>query len=1252
MAVGPVLNVMDLRGTRAGADIGLAGAGLVLVGSNEAFGVWTVRAGDVPVAVVPPVVTPADAPAAAFTSLSLLAGAATDAVDAALAWAAARGIPAGMDGASVLALIARFGRAPGTPGTMLLDLREGAEALDPAPLIEAMAAAAPVLFGAATPTRTAIEHAGAGRRFDTVASGLDAIDAPTFHAMSAAALDFVRLQHSPAAAQAALDAALAPAKARVRARCAAWERLGPGGHILVVSDEALNLRHIRVHLPFDAMLARGAIAGYSVLHRGEFVFSTAEITPALRFKAVWVQRSVDPLVALLLRALGRPFVYDLDDNLLLSPSYRQAFATDGIETARAMIRDCAVLSCATARLAAMLEGGFGKAIVTPNLAAGTPAVTAGAARTVVWASSDTPALAGSRAEVERAVRDFCRANALALLCIGAAPPATFAAPTFATSGLAVEHVGLLPYPAYLERLRAAAPGILVGPLETGADAATQGFVDGKSDIKVIEARLAGLQGVFSRAPPYVDSDLAPAILCDNTYQSWLDGLERAYRRCARPEPAPPWPARRDASGAGPMPWAEALRRAQTDVSAAEVSAALRLVRAQGDTLLSAPELFDEADYLRRHEDVADAVAAGTIESAYRHYTQSGFREGRMARRLASPAGDASFWWSRLLHTVSRLEADVVARGHEIDALRDRIAVRRLLPDLVTPDVAAPAPAPPPPEQDAWRWAPAETVALPCPVCDAPGPHPVRLAIGAARLLGCVGCSSAFAEDRTAHEYASEESADVLLQLGLEQNAGIHHQTRLLFAHEGGRSVLDVGCGFGFAVDLAARVLGWRAVGVDPSYAAQAGAAALGADLRQEYLSAQSELGAPFDRVIASEVIEHVPDPYALLATLRAQLAPGGTLALTTPNAAAIDPGSDRGRLVGIVAPGVHLTLFTAASLAAALRRAGFADVAVEPTADTLVAYASDWPLRPDPAAVERHGAAYRQYLEHLLDRAKPGAALWNGAAGRLFALLTPTAELGALQDLFARIAAAWRPTFGIDLARLKLPTLRETRAAALAATQPLNLAGVLLNRALIEQRTPGHTPEAVLAWARPAYAHAVQTRRVLQAENMIDLDLKRTAWRARLLAADCLAALAPELEGELLQGIAAASPGAAADWADPPPDALVARLAAYFATAVGEDRFDDARRVEAALADPDAVVRALASRPDLLLRTLFTRGVQRLLAHQDPAGALRAFERLAAEARNLQDRPGSEAAARDFLRLAHEHMELAATRLSGTPNPT
>ncbi len=1216
------LHVVDLRGAEPAATTGLEGAGLLLVGSAAAYGGWAARAPGVPIAVVPPVAGPGGTGGERLAALHLLIGdGREDEAEAAADWAAVRGMACGVaDGGDAAA--ARFGPAPPiAPGAAVLDLRTGAARAEASPaLLALLAAGAPMLFTEETPLRLALEAAGAAWRCETVAAGLDRVaglGTAAFGRAAAAALAFAGSRFGADAAAAAFERAVEAALPQARA--AAFSR---SGHVLVISDERPNLVHIRVHLPFDALRARGSIQDYSVLCRGQIVFSTAPAEPPPTYAAIWVQRSVDPAVQLLLRTLRRPFVYDLDDNLLVSPGYRPAFAAEATATAAALVREAAVVSCATARLgAALAEAGpdaGARVVVTPNLAFGPAIAVPGTARTVVWASSDAPALAGSRREVERAVRDFCRLHGLGLLCIGAAPP-----PAFAAAGLRVEHVPLLPYPAYLARLRAAAPGILVGPLETEGDAATQAFVDGKSDIKVIEAGLAGLVGVWSRALPYADSDLDPAILCDNSYEGWRDGLARAREACWTAQ-ARAWPVRRDAVATGLRPWATAVARARTELPAAELAAALRFVQAQAETLLRSPALFDEAAYLRQHADVAAAVATGVVASGYRHFVQSGFREGRAVRQVATEAGEASFWWTRLLHDISVLEASVQAREQEIAGLRERVALRgRMAP---ADDEAAPVAATP-----SWlRWG-GSPRALPCPVCDATGPHPSVLEAGSA-LLRCAGCGTCFYADRVEHEYREGEPTETLLQFTLEQNAGIGHQTRLLFGQPGARSVLDVGCGFGFAADMAARVLGWRAVGVDPSSAAVAGRRLLGADIRAEYLDAATELGEPFDRVIASEVIEHVADPHAMVRLLRERLAPGGVLALTTPNAAAIAPGGDAGQLLGILAPGVHLTLFTAASLASLLGRGGFAHVRVREAADNLVAEASDWPL---PTAGDGdHVAAYRAYLEALLQLAPPGSALWNGAAGRLLALLAGTAPLPALDALFAAVDAAWQAAFGWALEPATVPpALTEAEigtigAAALGRRQPFNLAGVLLARAEVEARRPGREAATVLAWAEPARRVAIETRRVLQAENLVDLDLARTAWRARLLALSCLAEMAPTLAGTVL---ATADAGSA--WDRAPTSAVIELVAPFFVAAVAADRFEAARGVAGWLADAAAVLEALAGDRPLLLRTLFMRGVPLLVGDGDAAGAVAAFERLGVEARRL--------GAADYVALAAAHVARA-----------
>ncbi len=96
------------------------------------------------------------------------------------------------------------------------------------------------------------------------------------------------------------------------------------------------------------------------------------------------------------------------------------------------------------------------------------------------------------------------------------------------------------------------------------------------------------------------------------------------------------------------------------------------------------------------------------------------------------------------------------------------------------------------------------------------------------------------------------------------------------------STLDVGCGRGYLLDLlAARGLrGLHGVDVFADVASP----------RWGYTSADVTQPLPFGDasfacVVAGEILEHVPDPDALLREIRRVLVPGGTLVLSTPNLA-------------------------------------------------------------------------------------------------------------------------------------------------------------------------------------------------------------------------------------------------------------------------------------------------------------------------------------------------------------------------------
>jgi 2-polyprenyl-3-methyl-5-hydroxy-6-metoxy-1,4-benzoquinol methylase len=139
-------------------------------------------------------------------------------------------------------------------------------------------------------------------------------------------------------------------------------------------------------------------------------------------------------------------------------------------------------------------------------------------------------------------------------------------------------------------------------------------------------------------------------------------------------------------------------------------------------------------------------------------------------------------------------------------------------------------------------------------------------------------------------------------------------------------LLDVGCGAGSFLEAAARD-NWEAFGVEISQTAADHVRKQGFEVFCGELEKADYPDGYFDVVIASEVLEHVLDPKALLESVARVLRPGGLLWATTPHGRGISA-----RLLDLawttVCPPEHLQLFSVKSIKAVLSSAGFRRVEV------------------------------------------------------------------------------------------------------------------------------------------------------------------------------------------------------------------------------------------------------------------------------------------------------------------------------------
>jgi 2-polyprenyl-3-methyl-5-hydroxy-6-metoxy-1,4-benzoquinol methylase len=144
-------------------------------------------------------------------------------------------------------------------------------------------------------------------------------------------------------------------------------------------------------------------------------------------------------------------------------------------------------------------------------------------------------------------------------------------------------------------------------------------------------------------------------------------------------------------------------------------------------------------------------------------------------------------------------------------------------------------------------------------------------------------------------------------------------------------VLDVGCGTG---DFLFRMhqLGWSVTGVDFDGEAIANAKSkYGFDLLHSDLAGAQFPDNSFDAVTMHHVIEHVPEPVALLTEAEHILKPGGRLVVTTPNIQSLGHSLFKDCWRGLEPPR-HLQIFTLQALRHCAQQAGFKKIEVKSSA--------------------------------------------------------------------------------------------------------------------------------------------------------------------------------------------------------------------------------------------------------------------------------------------------------------------------------
>lgn len=228
--------------------------------------------------------------------------------------------------------------------------------------------------------------------------------------------------------------------------------------------------------------------------------------------------------------------------------------------------------------------------------------------------------------------------------------------------------------------------------------------------------------------------------------------------------------------------------------------------------------------------------------------------------------------------------------------------------------------------------------VPCNHC---GRDITRHVHGISRLVQCVGCGLIYINPRPSAEDLAQQYQETYFHCdeptfgGYEDYEADSDEIRRTFRKRialielsrrpGPARLLDVGCATGLFMEVA-RDAGWEAQGIDISEFALGRARAKGFPVRKGTLPMPELESGSFDVITLWDVIEHVPDPAAIVAECCRLLRVGGVLAMSTPDAGSPPAKLLKSRWLGFRSIDEHLYFFSRDSMRSMLERAGF-DVA-------------------------------------------------------------------------------------------------------------------------------------------------------------------------------------------------------------------------------------------------------------------------------------------------------------------------------------